>query len=197
MPRKPLSQNQIDEFRDNYCAVAYELYKQEDYDAISMRGIAKAMGCSPMMAYRYFDNKEAVFASLRTVLFHRLADALEAIDATELEPQQYLRELGEAYAGFAHREPHAYRLLYVIHIHQAQTHPSTDAAQKRTRKILFNATTRAVEAGALQGDPVLLAHTFWASIHGLVSLDLAGQLTQGARFDDLFPAMLDYLSIQP
>ena len=37
------------------------------------------MGCSPMMAYRYFENKEDVYAALRASLFHRLAQALEDV----------------------------------------------------------------------------------------------------------------------
>ena len=192
MPRKPLSQVDIDSFRDSYCETAYELYQREDYDAVTMRGIAKVMGCSPMMAYRYFENKEEVFAALRANLFHRLAQALEDVPAT-LAPLDYLEALGQAYANFAHGAPHAYRLLYVIHMHQAQTYPETELAQKRTRKSLFEATRRAVESGDIQGDPTLLAHTFWACIHGLVSLDLAGQLTQGLGFGELLPAMMNSL----
>ncbi|MFT6955450.1 MAG: AcrR family transcriptional regulator [Halieaceae bacterium] len=190
MPRNPLSQVDIDSFRDAYCEAAYALYQREDYDAVTMRGIAKAMGCSPMMAYRYFENKEDVLAALRAKLFDRLAQALEDVPAT-LTPLEYLQALGRAYANFAHEDPHAYRLLYVIHSHQAQTYPETELAQKRTRKTLFEATRRGVESGDIQGDPTLLAHTFWACIHGLVSLDLAGQLTQGLGFDKLLPAMMN------
>ena len=192
MPRKPLSQVDIDSFRDSYCETAYELYQREDYDAVTMRGIAKVMGCSPMMAYRYFENKDDVLAALRAKLFDRLAQALEDVPAT-LSPLKYLQALAGAYANFAHEEPHAYRLLYVIHSHQAQTYPETERAQKRTRKTLFEATRRGVESGEIQGDPALLAHTFWACIHGLVSLNLASQLTQGLGFDELLPAMMDSL----
>jgi AcrR family transcriptional regulator len=190
MPRKPLTKIEIESFRSAYCQTAYELYKQEDYDAVTMRGIAKATGCSPMMAYRYFDNKEDVIASLRATLFHRLADTLEAVP-DPVAPLEYLRALATAYAGFAHDEPHAYRLLYVIHTHQAKIYPETEHAQKRTRKILFDATREAIESGDIHGDPKLMAHSFWAWIHGLVSLDLANQLTQGSSFDELFPAILD------
>ncbi|WP_373077648.1 TetR/AcrR family transcriptional regulator [Zhongshania sp.] len=190
MPRKPLTDIDIENFRKSYCEQAYALYQQEDYDAVTIRGIAKAMGCSPMMAYRYFENKEAVFALLRATLFHRLADALEAVPLT-LPPLEYLTALVVAYAGFAHDEPHAYRLLYMIHVHQAQDYPETELAQKRTRKILFDATRKAIDVGDLQGDATLIAHSIWACVHGLVSLELANQLTQGAGFDQLFPVMLE------
>ena len=192
MPRKPLSQIDIDSFRSAYCQTAYELYQRDDYESVTMRGIAKVMGCSPMMAYRYFENKEDVFAALRADLFHRLAQALEEVPLT-LEPLARLEVLGRAYSSFAHEAPHAYRLLYVVNIHQAKKYPETDKAQERTRRVLFEAILRAVESGSMQGDPTLLAHTFWACIHGLVSLDLAGQLTQGHSFDELLPTMMKSL----
>ena len=91
-----------------------------------------------------------------------------------------------------HTKRHAYD-YFMSSSHQAQAYPDTEKAQKRTRKILFEATRRAVDTGATQGDPALLAHTFWACIHGLVSLDLASQLTQGHSFDELLPAMMKSL----
>ena len=192
MPRKPLTPIEIENFRDTFCEAAYELYVQKGYDAVTMRGIAKVLGCSPMMAYRYFENKEDVLASLRAIWFHRLAQALEAVPVT-FPPVEYLRELGKAYAGFAHETPQAYRLLYMIPINPLQTYPEVVEAHERTTRVLFDATRRLIVSGGIQGDPVLLAHTLWASIHGLVSLDLANQLNQGASFDELFPAVVDFI----
>ncbi len=192
MPRKPLSQIDIDRFRLSFCNAAYELYVQKDYEAVTMRGTAKILGCSPMMAYRYFENKEDVFAALRATQFDCLAEALEGVPDTE-SPLQHLRNLGKAYADFALAQPDAYRLLYMIPIPQSKTYPELVRAQQRTQNVLFEATCRAVESGDIQGDPVLLAHTLWASIHGLVSLDLSNQLNKGASFDALFAAMLDHI----
>lgn len=189
MPRRPLAKSDISSFRGTFCENAYELYKQSGFDAVSMRGIARQMGCSPMMAYRYFENKEEVFATLRAMLFDRLADKLEAVTARD-SALAYLEALGMAYAEFAHDEPFAYRLLYMTHIGQTGCHADTERAQKRTRKVLFVATKAVVAAGEIQEDPTILAHTFWASIHGLVSLDIAGQLTQGVEFGQLLPALL-------
>jgi len=190
MPRKPLTDSEIESFRDLFCKAAYELYEQEGYDAVTMRGIAKVMGGSPMMAYRYFENKEDVFSSLRALQFHCLAQSLEAVPDT-LSPVEYMRELGKAYADFAHKAPHAYRLLYMIPIDSAQIYPEVVEAHERTKRVLFSATRRLVTSGEIEGDPVLIAHTLWASIHGLVTLDLANQLNQGASFEELFPAMVD------
>jgi AcrR family transcriptional regulator len=161
MLRKPLTEIEIENFRTSYCETAYARYQQVDYDAVTMRGIAKSMGCSPMMAFRYFDNKEAVFDTLRATLFHRLADGLEAVPLT-LPPLECLTALSIAYAGFALDERHAYRLLYMIHVHQAQDYPETELAQKRTRKILFDATRKATDSDDIEGAPALIAHSIWA-----------------------------------
>jgi AcrR family transcriptional regulator len=192
MPRKSLSKIDIESFRVSFCETAYALYEKEDYDSVTMRGIAKVLGCSPMTAYRYFENKEDVFATLRAMRFHRLAQTLEDVPVS-LSSLDYLRRLGKAYVSFAQNNPHVYRLLYVLPIDRLRVYPEVVQAQERTQKVLFDATRRAVESGHIKGDPVLLAHTFWASIHGLVSLELANQLTQGACFNELFPAMFNYL----
>ncbi|MEM7358363.1 MAG: TetR/AcrR family transcriptional regulator [Pseudomonadota bacterium] len=190
MPRRALSQLDIDSFRNSFCEKAFEIYQEQGYDAVSMRGVAKLLACSPMMAYRYFDNKEAVFAALRAMWFDRLTLELEAVDEN-LSDFEYLRELATAYAGFARNNPHAYRLLYMVPVHQASDNPMVIRAQQGTRRVLLNATRRVVASGKIKGDPVVLAHTSWASLHGLISLELAHQLTQGASFNQLFPAMLD------
>lgn len=192
MSRKSLTQNEIVKFRQAYCEKAYELYKLNDYHAVSMRAIAKAIGCSSMMAYRYFENKEEVFATLRASMFSRLAEDLESVQVNP-SALEYLKALGNAYAGFAKREPYAYRLLYMIHLHQGRNYPEVEKAQDRTQKVLFKATLRALDSGAIKGEPVMLAHALWALIHGLVSLNLSEQLNKGATFDELFPRMLDHL----
>jgi len=192
MPRKPLTQIDIEKFRISFCKAAYELYMLKGYDAVTMRGTAKIVGCSAMMAYRYFEKKEDVFAALRTIHFDCLAETLEGVIDT-LSTLEYMRNLAKAYAAFAHENPHAYRLLYMTPIDQFTTYPEAVRAQQRTQNVLFDASLRAVKSGSFQGDPVLLAHTLWASIHGLVSLDLSKQLHQGLSFDTLFSAMLDHI----
>ena len=40
-----------------------------------------------------------------------------------------------------------------------------------------------VEAGLLEGDPATLAHVYWASLHGLIVLQMAGKLGQAPPFE--------------
>ncbi|MEL7111695.1 MAG: helix-turn-helix domain-containing protein, partial [Pseudomonadota bacterium] len=54
-PRR--SETQRQDMRDQIEQAAARLFQSEGYGAISMRRIAKAVGCSPMAIYAYFDNK--------------------------------------------------------------------------------------------------------------------------------------------
>ena len=47
----------------------------------------------------------------------------------------------------------------------------------------------AVDAGLLAGDAEQLAHLFWAALHGIVSLHLAGKLTHGLGLEELSEPM--------
>jgi hypothetical protein len=55
----------------------------------------------------------------------------------------------------------------------------------------------AVEAGALEGDPLTIAHLLWAGAHGLVSLHLAGKLSSGRGFAQLAAARHALLPFVP
>lgn len=189
MTRKALTSKEIATFRQTYCEAAYNLYLSQDINAISMRGIAKHMGCSPMMAYRYFENKDEVFSALRTMLFHKLADRLEA-QPMVFPATQYLRKLGQAYVDFALNEPDAYRLLYMTWLAPQSANTELQVSQSRTREALLKATRGVVESGEMRGDPITIAYGMWGLVHGIISLHLNNQFEPGEmvkkRINDVF-----------
>jgi hypothetical protein len=54
--------------------------------------------------------------------------------------------------------------------------------------------TDLIEAGLLQGDADMIGHVFWATLHGVIVLRLAGKLAPGIDFDALRGAALATLS---
>ncbi len=76
MPRT-LSAEQVEKFRARLCEVAQHRFATQGRDAVSMRQLADALGCSPMTPYRYFRNKDEILAAVRTAAFDRFAAALE------------------------------------------------------------------------------------------------------------------------
>ena len=113
MPR-PLSSEEIQEFRDALCRVAERLFAEHGYGGVTLRAMARELGCSAMTPYRYFENKEAIFTAVRTKAFIRHGEVFEKIAGEHRDPLERLRAYAYAYVGFARDEPHAYRIMFEI-----------------------------------------------------------------------------------
>lgn len=193
MPRSALSHDEISSYREQICAVATRLFAEHGYAGVTLRGIANALGCSPMTPYRYFADKQAIFSAVRAAAFARFADAQEEAVQGAAEPTARLARLARAYVRFALDEPHAYRIMFELD--QTPEPEDRELRDEETRAwtVLLGAIHAAVEAGALEGDPDTLAHLYWGGLHGIVSLHLAGKLRLGRDLADLTDAMLSAL----
>jgi AcrR family transcriptional regulator len=186
VPRN-LSAAEVDAFRARLCAVAQERFAKQGADGVSMRQLADALGCSPMTPYRYFRNKDEILAAVRAAAFDRFSAALEdAARKAEGDLRAAGQATGEAYVRFALGDPDAYRLMFDLSQPHPDRYPELARASARARRVMSAALARLVKAGIFAGDPELLGHVFWATLHGLVVLHLAGKL----------PAKPDFQTIQ-
>jgi len=186
MPRN-LSGAEVGAFRARLCAVAQRRFAKRGLDGVSMRQLADALGCSPMTPYRYFRNKEEILAAVRTAAFDRFASALEgAMNKTRGDLRAQGQAVGEAYIRFALGEPEAYRLMFDLSQPHPDRYPDLVRATAHARHLMSASLEGLVRAGIFAGDPTLMGHVFWATMHGLVVLHLAGKL----------PAKPDFRTIQ-
>lgn len=191
MPRI-LTPAEIQTFRSELCRVATRLFAERGYAGVTLRAIADQAGCSRMTPYRYFRDKEEIFAAVRADAFARFADAQESVARETRDPGQRLHALGEAYLRFALEEPHAYRIMFEL---EARTSgfPELEKQGRRAFQALLDATEDALRAGLLTGDARTRAHLFWAGLHGIVTLHLADQLHCGRSFEELVSPMMEAL----
>ena len=182
MPRN-LSSAEVDAFRARLCAVAQKRFAKQGVDGVSMRQLADALGCSPMTPYRYFRNKEEILAAVRAAAFDRFASALEeAARKTRGDLRAGGQAMGEAYIRFALGSPDAYRLMFDLSQPHPDRYPELVRASARARHMMSAALEALVKAGIFVGDPQLLGYVFWATMHGLVVLHLAGKLPREPDF---------------
>ena len=184
MPRT-LSAGQVTEFRTRLCAVAQHRFATQGRDAVSMRQLADALGCSPMTPYRYFRNKDEILAAVRAAAFDRFAAALERAVAGAGDPAVAGQAVGQAYVRFALEDPDGYRLMFDV----SQPHPDLFAelmrASVRARATMTASIEALVAAGVFHGTPELLGLAFWSAMHGLVMLHLAGKLPGEPSFETI------------
>jgi AcrR family transcriptional regulator len=195
MARPALRPDEIESFRTRLCEAAMQMFADEGYAAVTLRALAEKLECSHALPYRYFADKREIFAAVCGLGFERFADALERAAAGVEDPEERLRVLARAYFKFALREPHAYRIMFELREPASADFPQYKVKEIRSWQALLQAVELAVQAGVLGGEPDLVAHQFWAGLHGLVSLQLAGKLNLGRSGKELlephFEAMLD------
>lgn len=191
MPRLSLTQEEVDAFRARAVDVATGLFGELGYRGVTLRSLAAELGVSPMTPYRYFENKEELFAMVRTEAFRRFADAQKEAARTAEDPEEALKALGMAYVRFALEEPSAYHIMFELQQAPAGTYETLEREQARAFSYLHEAVRGAIESRALEGDPLRQAHLLWAKVHGLVSLHLAGKLEMGCSLQDLLPEIFD------
>jgi hypothetical protein len=59
--------------------------------------------------------------------------------------------------------------------------------------VLYGVVREAIRAGAMVGEPLEVAHTMWAGIHGVATLHLANKLVSGRSADATLDAMTEAL----
>ena len=78
---KTLSPADIEAFRNRLCDIAEDRFAAHGPHGVTMRELADAMGVSSMTPYRYFEDKDAILAAVRTRAFNRFAEAMETAAA--------------------------------------------------------------------------------------------------------------------
>ena len=184
MPRT-LSAEQVEEFRTRLCAVAQHRFATQGRDAVSMRQLADALGCSPMTPYRYFRNKDEILAAVRAAAFDRFAAALEGAVAGAGDPAVAGQAVGQAYVRFALEDPDGYRLMFDVAQPHPDRYPELMRSSSRARATMTASIEALVAAGVFHGTPELLGLAFWSAMHGLVMLHLAGKLPGEPDFETI------------
>ena len=170
---KTLSSDDIQQFRETMRRVAENAFATRGAQGVTMRELAKELGCSAMTPYRYFRDKDEILAMVRAAAFNRFAAHLE--DAAKTAPDNHRFALSDAYVAFALNEPHAYRLMFDL-TQPEGAYPELTAASQRAWRMLGEHFEQLVGAGILEGDPQLIGYAYWASLHGFTMLALANQL---------------------
>ncbi|MFT7677259.1 MAG: AcrR family transcriptional regulator [Planctomycetota bacterium] len=171
---------------------ARRVLEAEGYQALSTRRLAGALGVTATSLYLYFDNKEALLQALIAEGFEDLGQRLEA--ATQgAEPVLRPRALAEAYVSFGLEQPAWYELMFLL---PGQRLGGTYPPDKyRAGRGLLHGLSQLLAGASHQelSEVDALAHAtlLWSSLHGLVSLLIAGRVDAALDRTDLIARALE------
>jgi AcrR family transcriptional regulator len=155
---------------------AGRLLLEHGIGGLSLRKLATAAGTSTMSVYTRFGGKQQLLAAMYCQGFDRLGATLLDAARTSDDPLDVLAAIGHAYRRAALASPTLYSLMFGPPIPGFEPSPEHAAAARSTYRTLVDAVRRCVDAQLLTGDPEQIALHLWAVVHGMVSLELAGQL---------------------
>lgn len=167
------------ETRDKILDAARELFVTEGYEGVSMRRVADKIEYSPTAIYVHFADKQELFRELCHRDYARLAEVLQSSVATA-HPIERLKSIGGIYVEFGVRYPNHYKFMFMTP-HPGQEMDEVDREmhgnpEKDAYAFLKWAVQQAIDAGCFRAgvdDAQLISQTLWASVHGVISLEIA------------------------
>lgn len=176
MPKKAKTEQEVAAFRQRVCDVATELFIERGPENVTMRQIAAGVGVSPMTPYRYFRDKDEILAAVRAAAYNRFASSLEQVVKKAATARAKARAIGDAYVRFAKRYPSTYQLMFDFSQTDEERYPDLVKANTRAQKTMVDYVRLMIDEGLVQGDAELIGSMFWATLHGIVVLEMAGRL---------------------
>lgn len=192
MGRTALSAEDRTAFREAMREVATRRFAELGEAGVTMRGLADELGCSPMTPYKYFADRDEIFTMVRLAAIDAFVAAQAKCDGIA-DPVDRLCARGRAYVGFAIEHPDQYRVMFQLD-RNGKREPAEIAKQdRRTWGPLYDDISAAIAAGEFHGEAADLAHAFWAVVHGLATLHLAGKLQRGRDLATLVEPTIELL----
>jgi len=165
----------------------------EGYLQLSMRRIASEVGCTATSIYLYFHNKDALIHALIDEGMQQLQDELAGVLDREPDLDAQLESLCRAYVEWGLAHPEFYEVMFMLHPKRMERYPARK--YRRARKNLEHIS--AVLGGALDLDESsqeldVATTVIWSSLHGTVSLLIAGRVDVSLERDHLIDAAVDH-----
>jgi AcrR family transcriptional regulator len=167
------------ETRDKILDAARELFVTEGYEGVSMRRVAEKIEYSPTAIYVHFADKNELFHELCRQDFARLQEVMQGAEMPA-DPIERLRQIGRSYIQFGVRFPNHYVFMFMTphppHQPDEEDREIMDNPEKDAYAMLKWAVQEAINAGCFRDeaqDAELVSQTLWASVHGVISLNIA------------------------
>jgi AcrR family transcriptional regulator len=168
---------------------ARQLLVREGYRDLSMRDVARAVGCSVSSIYLYFAGKDALVHALMDEGFERWHRRMREVAGAEPTPAARLEAVCRAYVEFGLANPEFYEIMYMFHSDRMARYPRElfRRARRNLEELGALAAAYAESVGAPAGeagggpaadgpDAQVRATALWATLHGIVSTIIADRL---------------------
>jgi AcrR family transcriptional regulator len=152
---------------------AGRLLTSEGAGALTVRRIAAEAGCSTMGLYSRFGGKDGVVERLYVEGFEQLCGSMSELPETD-DPLADLRASATVYRLGALSHATHYLIMFGRAVPDFRLSDEGHAVAHEAFGRLIARIQRCIDAGVFEGKAEHLAEIVWATMHGLVMLELVG-----------------------
>jgi AcrR family transcriptional regulator len=158
-------------------AAARELLDKEGAEAVTMRGVAGAVGITAMAIYRHFPDRAALLNAVADQGFEELAAQLAGKRYTGTTGQRLAR-MGEIYLDHALENPRLFELMFLMPREGARRYPRDfKAGLSPTANYMVEVLKEGMASGYFRKlDPWEICFEMGALSHGIILLYLGGRM---------------------
>ncbi|MFF3656322.1 TetR/AcrR family transcriptional regulator [Streptomyces olivochromogenes] len=167
---RPRTNNEAVKERLVECAT--EMLATRPRESLTVRAVAAAAEASTTAVYSLFGGKDGLIGAVRDRAVAGLFQNLSAAQ-TSADPLADLYALAVAYRRWGRGHSHLYTVLFGG---VQSFDPSGEVGASDPVLPLLAAIDRALAASVLVGEATSIALSIWATLHGLMTLELAGAL---------------------
>ncbi|MBN2731678.1 MAG: TetR/AcrR family transcriptional regulator [Balneolaceae bacterium] len=173
-----MSRNNNQDLRDKLLQSARELLVSKGYRGFSLRQVARETGVSATSVYIYFENKDHLIHTLIEQSISELNERLEKVYGSLTDPEERLKGFAEAYVNYALEHPREYQIIYLASPEDMTRYPKEKFRKaRRGYEFLTDTIKEAVRQDIFDEPyPRTAAYTFWAQLHGVMSVVLSKRL---------------------
>jgi len=152
--------------------VTRRLLIEQGITQLSIRMIAREVGCSVGTIYFYFENKDVLIHALIEEGFDKLIEIQEQTEVFVADPLERLKTLCRNYITFAMGNPEYYEIMFMLKPERMARYPQEKYRKaRRSLEVLATALEECTANGLMNvAEPYLEAHLIWSFMHGIVSL---------------------------
>lgn len=111
--RPPRSETDVQEYRSKIGKHALKIYRAEGFNAVSMRRLAKEVGCAPMTIYAHFEGKTDILRYLWADVLADISDEILRKLQSVVAPVERLQTAAQTFVSYWINHPDHFRLVFM------------------------------------------------------------------------------------
>jgi AcrR family transcriptional regulator len=168
IPERRLRQKE--EIKANILSTAWQIVKEDGWEAVSIRKIADAIEYSVPVIYDHFENKEAILWEFAREGFQRLSKKIQQAREKSEDPEEQLKAIADAYWSFAFKNREYYQLMFGMGMAGCEIEKCFPE-RAGFRRLVMEPITAIISKGKNPDtNPCLKYYTFWSILHGLIAI---------------------------